>query len=170
MSKRTRILFFGVFFGLFLGAYSIGAASKMSAQDSQEFLKEFQDATSGIDGFGIFTHNVSIGLPMFVPGFGIAWGSYNAWSTGVSFNALVSQLPQLSNIPPLTILLVSPFGAMELVAYSIGMSRSFLLVWVLIKRQPLKKELRNTGIEIGISVVLLLIAAFVEFAMIHPKT
>jgi uncharacterized membrane protein SpoIIM required for sporulation len=170
MSKKIRILFFGIFFGLFLGAYSIGAANKMSAQDSQEFLKEFQDATNGIDGFGIFSHNVSIGLPMFVPGFGIAWGSYNAWSTGVAFNALISQLSQVSNIPPLAILLVSPFGLMELGAYSIAMSRSFLLAWVLIKREPIKKELQNTGIEIGVSIALLVVAAFVEFAMIHPKT
>jgi hypothetical protein len=104
---------------------------------------------------------------MFIPGFGAAWGAYAAWSTGVAFSALVKTTPALSQFPPLALLLISPFGLMELVAYSIGMSRSFLLIQTIIKKIPIKQELRPTVIEIGITLALLIAGGFLEFAMIQ---
>jgi len=56
---------------------------------------------------------------------------------------------------------------MELVSYSIGMSRSFLLINAIIRKKPLKNELRQTGIEIGIALALLLAGAFIEYSMIQ---
>ncbi|MDE1816041.1 MAG: stage II sporulation protein M [Thaumarchaeota archaeon] len=165
--------------GIFSTAYSIGSASNMSEQDSKSFIKEFEQAVEGIDAIGIFTHNASVALPMFIPGFGMAWGSFAAWSTGLAFKALVSTTPALAKLPPLAIIYLSPFGVMELIAYSIGMSRSFLLISIILKRKTsLKEEIRPTAIEIGIVIGLLLAAAFIEYAMIqefgsslvHPKS
>ncbi|MDE1766039.1 MAG: stage II sporulation protein M [Thaumarchaeota archaeon] len=153
---------------IFSIAYSVGSASNISEQDSKSFIKEFQQAVEGIDAIGIFAHNTSVALPMFVPGFGIAWGSFAAWSTGLAFRALVSTTPSLAKLPPLAIIYLSPFGIMELIAYSIGMSRSFLLVNTLFrKKTELRHELRPTIIEIGIVIALLLAAAFIEYAMIQ---
>lgn len=168
-----------IFIGIFSTAYSIGSASNMSEQDSKSFIKEFEQAVEGIDAIGIFTHNASVALPMFIPGFGMAWGSFAAWSTGLAFKALVSTTPALAKLPPLAIIYLSPFGVMELIAYSIGMSRSFLLISIILKRKTsLKEEIRPTAIEIGIVIGLLLAAAFIEYAMIqefgsslvHPKS
>ncbi len=152
--------------GIFIIAYSIGAQSKLSDEDAKNFLKEFQQAIQGIGAIGIFTHNITVALPMFIPAFGIAWGSFAAWSTGMAFSALVSTNPILSKLPPLAVLLISPFGIMELVAYSIGMSRSLLLTLAIIKKNPLKAEIRFVIIEVGIVIALLLAAAFIESAMI----
>ena len=156
----------------------IGTYSKLSDEESKTFLKEFQKVVEGIDALGIFQHNTSVALPMFIPGFGLAWGAFAAWSTGVAFEALVSTTPALGKIPPLALLYLSPFGVMELIAYSIGMSRSLLLINAIIRKKPLKNELRQTGIEIGIVLTLLFAGAFIEYAMIqqfgsnviHPKT
>jgi len=128
MSKKTRAIAFGVFVGVFLISYTIGTVYKMSDTESQGFLKDFQAATEGIDAFGIFLHNASVALPMFVPAFGVGWGSYTGWQTGAAFNAVISSNPDLAGLPPLALLLASPFGILELGAYSIGMSRSFLLI------------------------------------------
>ena len=64
---------------------------------------------------------------------------------------------------------MTPFGLMELAAYSIGMSRSALLAknllqkkWFLIKSQKF-----IILIEIGIVVALLLIGGIVEMWMIE---
>ena len=168
---------FLIFIGIFSTAYSIGSASNMSEQDSKSFIKEFEQAVEGIDAIGIFTHNATVALPMFIPGFGMAWGSFAAWSTGLAFKALVSTTPALAKLPPLAIIYLSPFGVMELIAYSIGMSRSLLLINAILKKKDLKKEIRPTAIEIGIVIGLLLAAAFIEYAMIqefgsslvHPK-
>ena len=156
-----------IFIGIFSISYSIGSESKLSTEETKSFIKEFQHAVEGIDAIGIFEHNTSVALPMFIPGFGIAWGSFAAWSTGVAFRALVSTTPILAKFPPLALIYLSPFGVMELVAYSIGMSRSFLLINTIIKKGPLKAELRNTAIEVGIVVGLLLAAGFIEYAMIQ---
>lgn len=167
MSVKRRILVFLAFIAIFSAAYSIGSESKLSQNDSKTFIKEFQQAVEGIDAIGIFTHNTTVALPMFVPGFGIVWGSFAAWSTGVAFEALVSTTPILAKLPPLAIIFLSPFGIMELVAYSIGMSRSFLLITAILRKKPLRRELRQTGIEIGMVIGLLLAAGFIEYSMIQ---
>ena len=165
--RNRRILIFLIFIGIFSLSYSIGSQSKLSDEESKSFLKEFQKVVEGIDAIGIFEHNASVALPMFVPGFGLAWGAFAAWSTGVAFGALVTTTPALAKIPPLALLYLSPFGVMELIAYSLGMSRSFLLINAIIRRKPLKNELRKTGIEIGIALALLLAGGFIEYSMIQ---
>lgn len=165
--RKRRVLIFLIFVGIFSLSYLIGSQSKLSDEESKTFLKEFQKAIEGIDAIGIFEHNASVALPMFIPGFGLIWGSFAAWSTGVAFGALVSTTPTLAKIPPLALLYLSPFGILELFAYSIGMSRSFLLIHAIIRKKSLKKELRPTIIEIGIVIAFLLAGGFIEYYMIQ---
>jgi hypothetical protein len=165
--SRQRVLVFVIFIGIFSLSYLIGTQSKLSDEESQTFLKEFQKVVEGINAIGIFEHNASVALPMFVPGFGLAWGAFAAWSTGVAFEALVSTTPTLAKVPALALLYLSPFGLMELVAYSIGMSRSLLLILVIIRKKSLKMELRHTAIEVGIVLALLLAGGFIEYSMIQ---
>ena len=167
MFRRKRVLIFVIFIGIFSLSYLIGTQSKLSDEESQTFLKEFQKVVKGIDAIGIFAHNASVALPMFIPGFGLAWGAFAAWSTGVAFEALVSTTPALAKVPPLALLYLSPFGLMELVAYSIGMSRSLLLILAIIRKKSLRTEMRQTAIEIGIVLVLLLAGGFIEYFMIQ---
>ncbi len=167
MFRRKRVLVFLIFIGIFSLSYLIGTESKLSDEESQTFLKEFQKVVEGIDAIGIFAHNASVALPMFIPGFGLAWGAFAAWSTGVAFEALVSTTPALAKVPPLALLYLSPFGLMELVAYSIGMSRSLLLILAIIRKKPLQTEIRQTAIEIGIVLALLLAGGFIEYSMIQ---
>ena len=167
MFRRKRVLVFLIFIGIFSLSYLIGTESKLSDEESQTFLKEFQKVVEGIDAIGIFAHNASVALPMFIPGFGLAWGAFAAWSTGVAFEALVSTTPALAKVPPLALLYLSPFGLMELVAYSIGMSRSLLLILAIIRKKPLQTEIRQTVVEIVIVLALLLAGGFIEYSMIQ---
>lgn len=169
MSKKTRAVTFGIFVGIFLVSYLFGTTYKMSAEDLNSFLKDFQSSTEGIDSVGIFLHNSSIALPMFIPAFGAAWGAFTGWQTGAAFEAIVASNPYLSGISPVTMFLVSPFGVLELGAYSLGMSRSFLLIWRIIKKDQLKKQIIPSLIEISIAIVLLFIAGFVESSMMAPQ-
>ncbi|MGI0083082.1 MAG: hypothetical protein ACREAG_07265, partial [Nitrosopumilaceae archaeon] len=95
------------------------------------------------------------------------WGAFAAWSTGFAYSALETTNPILSQIPPLSILFISPFGLMELAAYSIATSRSFLLIHSIIKKNPINAQLRPTAIEVGIVIALLLTGGFIEFVMIQ---
>ena len=110
MLRKKRILVGFIFVGIFATSFSLGAKIQISNDDAKTFLKEFQTAVEGIDAIGIFAHNASIGLPMFIPGFGIAWGLFASASTGLAFGAIASTSPILAKIPPITILIISPFG------------------------------------------------------------
>ena len=103
---------------------------------------------------------------MFLPGFGVAWGLFSAWSTGFAFAAIVSITPELEQIPPLTILYLSPFGLMELSSYSLATSRSFILIRAISKKTNLKPLLKPTLLEVGILIGLLLAGGFLEDYMI----
>ncbi len=153
--------------GVFSLVFQVGSMSEPTDEEAKEFLKEFETLVEDIDSVGIFLHNTSLALPMFIPGFGVAWGLFSGWSTGFAFSTIVSQAPELAAIPPLAILYLSPFGIMELTAYSLAISRSFILVVLVIKKQNLSPAIRPTLIEVGIVVGLLLAGGFLEFYMIE---
>ena len=153
--------------GLFAALFQIGSLSSVTEEEAEAFMAEFEDLVLDIDAFGIFTHNLTIALPMFIPGFGIVWGLFSAWSTGFAFASIVLTAPQLAEIQPLTILFMSPFGIMELVAYSFGISRSFILIRAIVKKIPLTQFIKPTLIEIGITTSLLLAGGYLEFYMIE---
>lgn len=153
--------------GLFSAAYQIGSIMEPTEEEAQAFLEEFEKLIDDIDAFGIFSHNTLLSLPMFIPGFGIGWGFFSAWSTGLAFAALVLLTPALSEVPPLALLYLSPFGIMELVAYSIATSRSYILIWMIIKKINLRTAIRGTSIEIGVLVGLLLVGGILEHYMIE---
>jgi len=166
---KVRIITFFILLGLFSASFQIGSISDVSKDEADALMSNFEDLVSGAEATGIFINNVSAALPMFIPGFGVAWGLYTAWSTGFAFTAIISGITGLENIPPLAILYASPFGAMELVAYSIGLSRSCLLTYSLIKRSKLRALIKPTLIEIGIVIGLLLTAGILEEYMIKAS-
>lgn len=165
MNSKRIILFF-IFLGAFAALYQVGSVTEVDDEEAKKFIEEFEDLVADIDAIGIFLHNTAIALPMFIPGFGIAWGLFSAWSTGYAFASIVSLTPALSGMPPLALLFLSPFGIMELVAYSIGISRSFILTKMIIREEHLKPALKGTVIEVGIMLGLLLAGGFLEHYMI----
>ena len=165
--NKLRISLFFIFVGIFAATYQIGSMTTVSQEEADVFMSEFEELVMDIDGFGIFTHNTTIALPMFIPGFGIAWGLFSAWSTGFAFAAITTTAPILEKVPPLAILFLSPFGLMELTAYSLGISRSFILIRAITKKVDLKTFIKPTSIEIAIVVGLLLAGGYLEIYMIE---
>jgi len=165
--NNIRIITFFIFLGIFVAAFQIGSMSSVSEEEANAFMAEFEELVLDIDAFGIFTHNLIISLPMFIPGFGVAWGIFSAWSTGFAFAAIATTIPEIGEIPPLSILFLSPFGLMEITAYSIGISRSFILIRAVSKKISLRSFIKPTVIEIGIVVGLLLAGGYLEFFMIE---
>jgi len=152
--------------GLFTVVFQIGTMSEVSEEEANIFMEEFEELVKDIDAMGIFLHNTAISLPMFIPGFGVAWGLFSAWSTGFAFAALTTIMPELEEIPPLAILYLSPFGLMEIGAYSLATSRSFILIRAITKKTKLSPFLKPTLIEIAIVIGLLLAGGFLEDYMI----
>ena len=163
----SRIVLFFIFLGIFSASFAIGAEVQVSEEESKIILEQLESLIGEIDAIGIFSHNTTLALPMFIPGFGIAWGAFAAFSTGMAFSVIKDASPMLANVPSLTILFMSPFGLMEVAAYSIAMSRSYMIVHKMIKRMPVRPDFRIIGIEIGILIGLLLAGGFVEYYFIE---
>ena len=163
LKMLNRIVLFFVFLGIFSASFAVGAEVQVSEEESEIVLEQFEILIAEIDAVGIFVHNTSLALPMFIPGFGIAWGAFAAFSTGMAFSVLQGANPMLENIPSLTVLFMSPFGLMEVAAYSIAMSRSYMIVNKMIKKLPIRPDFRIIGLEVVILVGLLLAAGFIEY-------
>ena len=163
----NRIVLFFVFLGIFSASFAVGAEVQVSEEESAIILEQFETLILEIDAVGIFVHNTTLALPMFIPGFGIAWGAFAAFSTGMAFSVLPGADPMLEKIPSLTILFMSPFGLMEIAAYSIAMSRSYMIVHKMIKRMPIRPDVRVIGIEVTILIGLLLAGGFIEYYFIQ---
>ena len=165
--NKIRIITFFVFLGIFTTIFQLGSMSTVSEEEAALFMEEFEKLVLDIDAFGIFVHNTTLALPMFIPGFGIFWGLFSSWSTGYAFAAIVTFMPEISNISPLSILFLSPFGLMEIFSYSLAISRSFILIKAIITKTNLSQFIKPTIIEIGIVIALLLAGGYVEFYMIE---
>ena len=163
----NRIVLFFIFLGIFSASFAVGAEVQVSEEESAIVLEQFESLIGEIDAVGIFIHNTSLALPMFIPGFGIAWGAFAAFSTGMAFSVIQDATPILENIPSLTVLFMSPFGLMEVAAYSIAMSRSYMIIHKMIKKMPIRPDVRIIGLEIAILVGLLLAGGFIEYFFIE---
>jgi Stage II sporulation protein M len=165
ISKR-RLLYLAFGAAAFLIAYSAGAAFPTREDEAETLRREFSKQIEGIDQNGIFLNNVRIALVMFIPAAGAAFGAFSGFATGSIFSALASSSPMLNKVPPLVIL-ITPFGIMEVFAYGLAMSRSSMLIYYLLKRRPWRQYAIPTLIELSIATGVLFVAAVVEWQMIE---
>ena len=170
MMIGNRILLFFILMAIFSAVFAISAETTLPEEEVEMIMEEFESMVEGIDAFGIFLHNTALSLPMFIPGFGIIWGMFSAFSTGIAFAAIKSMNPLLEQIPALSILFMTPFGLMEVAAYSIAMSRSYMLIHKIIKKISIRSDIPVTLVEIIIVVGLLLVGAYVEYYMIEMSS
>ena len=150
----------------FLISYWTGTQIKLDYDSSIKLKEEFMKKIQGLNYIGIFANNLIISIIMFIPGIGILFGLFSGYSTGTVFSA-IAQTSQATTdqISPLVILL-TPFGIMEIFSYGLAISRSSLLLVSLIKKDHISKQLKYTLIEIMIVIVILFLAALIEWHFI----
>lgn len=163
---RRRLLFLAIGTIVFFATYSAGASVHMTPAEAKEVRDEFSSQIKDIDSVGIFANNIKIALGMFVPGLGIGLGVFSGYATGNVFAALAEGSPALQGVPAQLILL-TPFGIMEVVTYGLAMSRSGMLVYYFVKKRPWREYVVPTLIELGIAAAILLAAAAIEWEMIQ---
>lgn len=171
-SKKTPRLFTLAFFiGIFLVAFTVGSEVQIEKTEANQITnmmgEKMKTVVDNSVGAGIFLNNAKIALLMFTPALGIIIGISTAFTTGMVVSAIGS-VHELA-FPAITLLLFSPFGIMELFAYGIAMSRSFLILLALIRKQSLKPQLKMIGIEIGMVVGLLFFGGIIENFIINSR-
>lgn len=159
-----RIIYVALGIVAFLIAYSAGAAVHMGKQQTEDLKRHFAEQIRGIDQNGIFINNVRIALGMFVPAAGIGLGVISGFYTGMIFTAIAAT-SVLNNVPPLVIL-ITPFGIMEVFAYGIAISRSGIFIYQIVKKKSWREYAVPILIEIGIVILILLAGAVIEWHII----
>ena len=162
---KWRLFYLTIGMVVFIIAYSIGAATDLNRTEAENLRQQFNEQVKDIDLNGIFMNNLRISLGMFIPALGIGLGIFSGFSTGLIFNVIAESSPLLNNISPLVIL-ITPFGIMEVFAYGLAMSRSGMLIYQLIKKKQLREQIIPSIIEIVIVIVVLLIGATIEWQMV----
>lgn len=174
LTKKRRLGHFAIGAILFLSVFTAGAVTPLSDEESTMLLEamaaEIGPLLENMDPMFIAVHNTSIALAMFIPGAGFIWGSFAGFQTGLIVNAMASTVEGFEGWMGLA-LFVTPVGILELSAYALAMSRSWLFARVLLKkayrtRENIKGMIRPIVIESAIVVALLVIGGFVEAWMI----
>jgi uncharacterized membrane protein SpoIIM required for sporulation len=161
---KRRIIYVTLGVIAFLIAYSVGAAVHMGKQQTADLRQHFAEQIKGINQNGIFINNAKIALGMFVPAAGVGLGVISGFYTGMIFTA-IAQTSALNNVPPL-IILITPFGIMEVFAYGIAISRSGIFIYQLVKKKPWREYAIPILIEVGIVILVLLVGAVIEWQII----
>lgn len=161
---RQRVIYVALGIVAFLIAYSVGAAVHVGKQQTEDLRRHFAEQIKGIDQNGIFINNARIALGMFVPAAGIGLGVISGFYTGMIFTAIAAT-SALNNVPPLVIL-ITPFGIMEVFAYGIAISRSGIFIYQLVKKKSWREYAVPILIEIGIVILILLAGAVIEWQII----
>ena len=176
-SKRRRMYLFLLFLIIAISVTIGGAFVPLSASESQQIYDNLnqtvtQGQAHGTLAFSIFFNNFPICLAMFIPLFGAVFGLYAMFGTGVALGAelrvessgTISPPAGAGSISPETAVLalglIAVVFIIEYTCYSIGMSESIWLYRRLTQRRW--RELKNTGILIGICAILLAVGAIVE--------
>ena len=163
-SKRKRIystiiiLVIAVFFTV------IGSLVQLSPQDAKQLTDSLNQTfpsnqPSVTLAESIFLHNLSICLLLFVPVIGPILGFLSFFATGIVINA-IANVQGYPSFLALLILAITPHTWLEFASSSIAITESVWLFRRLL--QGRWRELKNTGILIGLCTILLLVAAIVE--------
>lgn len=154
---RERIFWLLLFMAVFTATFSVASEIELAEEEAQIIENQVQEKFEQATNNTIFLNNIALSLVMFIPAFGVVFGMFSAFATGISISAF--ELPY----PAFAILWLSPFGLIELVAYSIAMSRSLLIIK---RRKFLRQDKKIIGIEVGIVVALVFTGGIVESIML----
>ena len=127
-------------------------------------------------------HNAFLALLMFIPGFGVVWGITSAQHRGASrtemeysrHNAVTGYafassvaFKSRSTVYISGNIFHHVVGMLEMIAYSIAISRSALLVKTLVKKSNLKRDVVYTAVEVCIMITILYAAGHIEYGIIE---
>ncbi|MEM2737819.1 MAG: stage II sporulation protein M [Candidatus Bathyarchaeia archaeon] len=174
-TKVKRILTVLIFFLVSIAVTVAGVSTPLTEREASEIneeLGEMQDYLSTADLFRgatlIFGNNFVLCLSFFVPFIGPIFGVYVLYSTGV----VIAAQSICNGVDPrlaFLLLFLFPFTWLEFLAYSAAFTESVWLGWRII-RHNWRREIINACIMISICAVILLVAAFIEIALIKAFT
>ncbi|MCS7094399.1 MAG: hypothetical protein NZ988_01135 [Thaumarchaeota archaeon] len=146
--------------------FAVTAHEPLDRDVAQRMADELTSIAVSIDSpLTIFANNAAIALLMSVPLIGTAAGIYVIYNTGL----YVSAIAITTGVPPIALALVpilAIYGALEFFAYGICFNEGIRILLSVIKRE-LKSQIRLVAYMIGLGVLVLFVAALLEFLILE---
>ncbi|GEM_PF-1476879 len=162
LSKKSRLLIIIAIAISSLVGYQVEAWQG----DSKSVSDQFMHANSHY--FAAIVHEPLFSLPLFIPGFGLAWGALGNFIFGFEDHAVLA-VPVHANASGLFLLYFILAISIKLFAYYLGMTRSLILVISIRQRRFSKLENIFTQADIILAVILAAVAGLVEHAMVNAS-
>ena len=165
MNIKRRLLYLAIGAIGIVSAFILGAYTDVDKNETENLRQQFDTQSKDFNHYGLFLNNLRISLLMFVPALGIGIGILSLFHTGLTFNAILESSALSNYVSPLATL-VTPYGALEVLAYSLAISRSGMLIYQIAKSQW-REYVFPTIIEIGLVTMIVFIGAMVEWYIIE---
>jgi uncharacterized membrane protein SpoIIM required for sporulation len=148
---------------------AIGSLMPINAAEAQQINSDLNQTVTTLNENGalmqyIFGNNLFICLLMFIPVVGPLLGCYILFNTGTVIGA-ISVAEGYPAALAFVALFITPVAWLEVAAYSVSMGESVWLFRRLLQGRG-KHEFRNACLFITLCMVLLLVGAIVETALI----
>lgn len=146
-------------------SFYIGATTSLSSADASNLNQFWEQLFGGLNSpMDIFLNNYEIALVMIVPLLGALFAMYVGYSSGL----VISAFSQVRNVNPMSLFIftvANPIAFMEFMAYALAITQGVLIFYAIV-RKNFRQEMRNTAITVALVLVILLVAAFLEFELV----
>ncbi|MCX8203403.1 MAG: hypothetical protein N3H32_03700 [Nitrososphaeria archaeon] len=146
--------------------FAAAAHVPLGREEARRMSEELSSIAASIDSpLKIFANNAAIALLMVVPLLGAAAGLYVIYNTGLYLSALAIT----SGTPPALLAVVpvlAVYGVLEFFGYGICFSEGIRLLLAIAKRR-LRPEIRPTSFMVALGLLVLFVAALLEFLIIQ---
>lgn len=167
VDPSVRVVVFIAFLLLCIFMTVLGALVELKVEEAKRINEEVKNLEEAVKSVGlqvIFGNNFMHALVMFVPVFGVFWGLFVLYSTGMAI-AAISLINRINPVSLTLALFIFPFTWMEYISYALAMSESIFLTYSMFKRK-LTREFNMAAKLIVLCSVILLIAALIETLII----
>ncbi len=163
-----NMLFLSILLIVVAVLYGAGQGNSVPMNEAIKANQELLEQVRTLNAASIFLNNCLIALVSLTPGIGSIFMLYVMHNSGF-YIGMIAKASGYSAIDAVLITFLNPVGILEIVAYTIALGESILLLYLLIMKRmaEFKKRILTNSWKTVIAIVgLLIVAAIIEASLL----
>lgn len=148
--------------------YGAGQGNTVPMSEAEAATQELLEQVRTLNAVSIFINNCLIALISLIPGIGSIFMLYAMYNTGF-FIGMIAKASGYTTLNAVITTFLNPVGILEIVAYTLALGESILLLYLIARRRvaEFKKRIFLNSWKTIIAIVgLLLVAAIIEASVL----
>jgi len=160
-----NMLFLSIFLIAVAVLYGAVRGNTVPMNEANEASQQLREQLETLNTASIFINNCLIALVSLMPGIGSIFMLYVMYNTGF-FIGMIAKAPGYSSLDAVAITFLNPVGILEIVAYTLALGESMLLLYLLSTKKvaEFKKRISTNSWKTILAILGLLIAAAITEA------